>query len=229
MHLHLCRVILQCLSCSTLVTMYSSREHNQLKFCVSGAAETAHCGLKAFDKGKALGHEIARQGAMLVTGATTGFPMWSAIGAKEAGGFSLGFSPAPSEKEHIEVYNLPVDFMDVIVYTGFGFPGRDLILMRSSDAILFGCGRIGTIHEFTIAFEDEKPIGILESEWETDEVIKTILKNAHRGGKERIVFDPDPKALVERVMELVVNDRAHRAQMYLKKPDPFFQQKSPAA
>ena len=197
--------------------MQLAREHNQIKICVSGAAETANCGINAFDVGKTLGHEIVRQGAILVTGATTGFPMWAAMGAKEMDGFSLGFSPAASEKEHIEVYNLPVDFMDVIVYTGFGFPGRDLILTRSADAILFGCGRIGTIHEFTIAFEDEKPIGILEKIGSMDTIIRIILENAHRGGEDRIVFDSDPKALVERVLEKVQQDKIHRAGMYLFK------------
>jgi len=197
--------------------MQLAREHNQIKICVSGAAETANCGINAFDVGKTLGREIVRQGAILVTGATTGFPMWAAMGAKEMDGFSLGFSPAASEKEHIEVYNLPVDFMDVIVYTGFGFPGRDLILTRSADAILFGCGRIGTIHEFTIAFEDEKPIGILEKIGSMDTIIRIILENAHRGGEDRIVFDSDPKALVERVLEKVQQDKIHRAGMYLFK------------
>ncbi len=191
-------------------------DHNQVKICVSGAAETGHCGLNAFDKGKAMGREIAAHGAVLVTGATTGFPMWSAIGCKEAGGLSVGFSPATSEREHIEVYNLPVDYMDIIVYTGFGFPGRDLILTRSADAILFGCGRIGTIHEFTIGFEDEKPMGILEAQWETDDVIKTIIKNGHRGSN-NIVFDTDAKALVERVLEMVDKNRVKRAAIDYKK------------
>ena len=146
----------------------------------------------------------------MVTGATTGFPLWAAMGAKEAGGFTLGFSPANSEKEHIETFNLPVEYMDVIVYTGFGFPGRDLILTRSSDAVFFGCGRIGTIHEFTISFEDKKPIGIMEADWETDEVIKAILENSHREHN-RIVFETDPKTLVEKVVELVKKDKEHRA------------------
>ena len=185
-------------------------DHNQVKICVSGAAETGHCGLNAFDKGKALGKEIANHGAILVTGATTGFPLWAAIGAKEVDGLSVGFSPATSEREHIEIYNLPVDYLDMIVYTGFGFPGRDLILTRSSDAILFGCGRIGTIHEFTIGFEDEKPMGILEAQWETDEVIKAIIENGHRGS-ENIIFDTDAKALVERILEMVEKNRTKRA------------------
>ena len=67
--------------------------------------------------------------------------------------------------EHIETWRLPVDYMDLIIYTGFGFPGRDLLFVRSCDAILIGCGRIGTIHEFTIAFEDKKPIGVLQGPW----------------------------------------------------------------
>ncbi len=187
-----------------------------MKFGVSGAAETGHCGPDAYDQAIQLGQEIAKSGAIIVSGATTGFPMWSAMGAKQAGGFSLGFSPATCEKEHIEGYNLPIEHMDVIVYTGFGYPGRDLIFTRSVDAMFFGCGRIGTIHEFTIAFEDQKPIGVLQGAWETDEVIKDILANGHRPN-DRIVFDSDPKALVERVVELVNKDTITRAQMHFEK------------
>ena len=185
-------------------------EHLRLKFGVSGAAETGHCGIDDYDKGLALGREIAKHGAILVTGATTGFPLWAAMGAKEAGGFVLGFSPASTEKEHIETFNLPVEYHDVIVYTGFGYPGRDLILTRSSDAVFFGCGRIGTIHEFTISFEDQKPIGIYEADWGTDEVIKSILQNGHRTN-DRIAFDTDPKKLVKRVADLVNKDKINRA------------------
>ncbi|HEV8677554.1 MAG TPA: hypothetical protein VN701_01870 [Candidatus Paceibacterota bacterium] len=182
------------------------KRSQQITLCVSGAAETGHCGIDAYDKGVELGRQIALHGATIVTGATTGFPMWSAMGAKLAGGMSIGFSPANNEREHIATFQLPVEYMDLIVYTGFGFPGRDLILTRSSDAVFFGCGRIGTIHEFTIAFEDKKPIGILEADWETDEVLKDIINNGHRPN-EKIVFDPDPKALVERIIELVKKDK----------------------
>lgn len=185
----------------------------KIKLAVSGAAETGHCGVDAYDKGIALGKEIARQGALLITGATTGFPLWVAMGAKEAGGFVMGFSPANSEKEHIEKFNLPVEYHDVIVYTGFGYPGRDLIMTRSADGVLFGCGRIGTIHEFTISFEDAKPIGIFEADWETDEVIKDILKNGHRAN-DRIAFDTDPKKLVEKVIALVNQDKTNRASFH---------------
>ena len=163
-------------------TNFKKHGHNQIKICVSGAAETGHCGIDALDKAKELGREIARQGAVIVTGATTGFPLWAAMGAKEAGGISIGFSPAASEKEHVEVYKLPLDYMDLIVYTGFGYPGRDLLLTRSSDAVICGCGRVGTIHEFTIAFEDGKPLGIFDGPWEMGSQLKEILEKGQSAG-----------------------------------------------
>jgi uncharacterized protein (TIGR00725 family) len=169
---------------------------------VSGAAEIAHCGPAVIPIAKELGREIARQGAQIITGATSGFPLYAAEGAKEAGGVSFGISPAASKKEHIEVYRLPLKAMDAIIYTGFGFPGRDLMLVRSSDAIVIGCGRIGTIHEFTVAWEANMPLGILEGEWATDEVIRNIIKNSNRDNP-NVVFDKDPKTLVSKLIEMV--------------------------
>ena len=180
--------------------------HNQIKICVSGAAETGHCGVDALDKAKELGREIARQGAVLVTGATTGFPLWVAMGVKEEGGVSIGFSPASSEKEHVSVYKLPLDYMDLIVYTGFGYPGRDLLLTRSADAVICGCGRVGTIHEFTIAFEDGKPIGIYEGPWEMGGELEEILAQSHRPNS-KVVHGTDPKKIVEEVIALVKKDK----------------------
>jgi len=185
---------------------YNKHGHQQIKICVSGAAETSHCGLGALDKAKELGREIARQGAVLITGATTGFPLWAAMGVKEVGGVSIGFSPAASEREHVEVYKLPIDYMDLIVYTGFGYPGRDLLLTRSSDAVVFGCGRIGTIHEFTIAFEDDKPMGIFEGPWEMSGELQEIIEKGHRSNA-KIITDPDPKNIVAGVIELVKKNK----------------------
>ena len=180
--------------------------HGQIKIGVSGAAETGHCGVDAVEKAKELGRAIARQGAILVTGATTGFPFWVAMGVKEIGGISLGFSPAASEKEHVEVYKLPLDYMDLIIYTGFGYPGRDLLLTRAVDAVICGCGRVGTIHEFTVAFEDNKPIGIFEGPWETDSELEEILAKSHRPYA-KITVGGDPKKLVEDVIAMVKKDK----------------------
>ena len=61
----------------------SPHSHLKFKICVSGAAETGHCGPEALEMAKELGREIARHKAVLVTGATTGVPFWACIGAKE--------------------------------------------------------------------------------------------------------------------------------------------------
>ncbi|MEK7539266.1 MAG: hypothetical protein AAB595_01315 [Patescibacteria group bacterium] len=184
----------------------SKHGHNQIKICVSGAAETGHCGVDALEKAKELGREIARQGLVLITGATTGFPLWVTIGLKEVGGISIGVSPAASEREHVEVYKLPLDYLDLIIYTGFGYAGRDILLIRSADAVVCGCGRIGTIHEFTIAFEDNKPIGIFEGPWEMGGELKNIIEKSHRPN-EKIVTGNDPKKLLEDLVTLVKKDK----------------------
>jgi hypothetical protein len=187
--------------------------HEHIKICVSGAAETGHCGLDAYEIAKEVGREIARNDAVITTGATNGFPLYAAIGAKEAGGMSVGLSPASSEREHAQVYQLPLEYMDVVIYTGFGYSGRNLMLVRSSDAVVIGCGRIGTINEFTIAYEDLKPVGILEGSWKTDEVIHNIINESTRVNP-RVIFDSDPKALVERLLELVKKDKAELDLVY---------------
>jgi len=176
------------------------------KIAVSGAAETTRCKDGAMEKAIELGREIVRQKAILVSGATTGFPLWAAKGAKEEGGISIGLSPAATEKAHVKTYHLPTNYFDLIIYTGFDYSGRNLLLVRSADAVIIGCGRMGTLNEFTIAFEDNKPIGILEGDWETDELVKEIVEKAHRGpGK--IVYDSDPKRLVEKLLKLVKKEK----------------------
>ena len=178
--------------------------HLKIKICVSGAAETGHCSADALEKAKELGSEIARIGAILVNGATTGFPYWAAIGAKEANGFTIGISPASSEREHIETFNLPVDYMDMIVYTGFGYAGRNLLLTRSSDAVIVGCGRIGTLNEFTVAFEDGKPIGVLTGTGVTTDQIQEIVKISNRAkDNPNIVFESDPKKLLGKLLAII--------------------------
>ena len=184
-------------------------EQKKIVIAVSGAAETSHCGPDALNIAKELGREIARQGCIISTGATKGFPNASAQGYKEANGyFSLGLSPAANELEHKELYLLPTDYCDVIIYTGFGFPMRDIFLAKSAEAMVVGCGRVGTIHEFSAAFESNMPLGILEGPWKTDEVIRDILVNAHRVNP-NVIFDADPKRLVERLIT-IAKDRKER-------------------
>jgi uncharacterized protein (TIGR00725 family) len=181
------------------------------KICVSGTADTEHFPSDVLKIAEELGREIARHDCVLVEGATTGFPFWAAKGAKEEGGIVIGFSPANSEKNHVEQFQLPLDYHDLIVYTGFDYGGRNLILTRAADAVIVGPGRMGTINEFTIAFEDKKPIGILEGDWETDETLKLLIERSYRQKEMegKIIFSSNPKELVDKILELIKINKNH--------------------
>ncbi|MDP3729820.1 MAG: LOG family protein [bacterium] len=184
----------------------SPRHHLKYKICVSGAADTGHCGLDAIEKAEEIGREIARRGLVLMTGATVGIPYWSAKGAKEAGGIVIGISPAASEAAHVKTYKLPTDYHDLIIYTGFEYSGRNLLLIRSSDAVITICGRMGTLNEFTIAFEDDKPIGVFEGTGGTADELRDIVKRMHRGPG-RVIYAKTAKELLDKVVAEIEKDK----------------------
>ena len=187
--------------------MPKNKDYLKYKIGVSGSAKD-NCAPGAFKKAYEVGREVARQGAILVNGATTGIPQKAAEGAKHANGLVIGISPAVSKKEHLRKYKLPIDYCDLIMYTGMDYAGRNFLFIRSTDATIYICGRIGTLNEFTIAFEDNKPIGILTNTGGTTEEIADLLRVAKRG-KGKIVWDDEPKRLVEKVIEMIRENENH--------------------
>lgn len=202
--------------------LHNTNKRNYLipKIGVSGTADMSFLAKSVYETAKEVGRQITLQGAVMVSGATTGFPYWAATGCKEQCGISIGFSPAASPKEHTEVYRLPLEYMDMITYTGFGYNGRDLLFVRSCDGLIVGPGRIGTYIEFAIAYEDQIPLGILTSDhaWETDEIIQSIIKSSHRPNK-KIVFDDNPERLVAKLLEVIKENRKH---MHVYRDDESF-------
>ena len=185
-------------------------DNMKYKFVVSGAANTTYCCSDAEKKAEELGHEIIRQDGILITGATTGIPHLSAKGAKEEGGMSIGISPAATYASHVKTYRLPTDYFDFIIYSGFDYSGRNLILTKAADAVVIVCGGFGTLNEFTIALEDDKPIGILTGTCGTSDQIYSLLekiKDPHRHGAGKLVFSDDPKELVTKLTAIIDGDR----------------------
>ena len=179
------------------------------KIAVSGAAVLTPCSKNIKEKARELGREIVRQKCILITGATTGVPYYAAQGANRVGGISIGFSPAATEKEHKKVYKLPLDSFDVMVYTGFGYAGRNLLLTRAADAVIVICGRMGTLNEFTIAYEDRKPIGVLLGSGGTADLISYLLKRPHKK-RGQIFYDTDPKKLVQQLVKYLKKGRGKK-------------------
>ncbi len=152
-----------------------------------------------------VGHHIAKNDCILVNGACPGLPDEAAFGAHNEGGLVMGVSPAFSEKEHTEKYKSPKEYYDIILYTGLGLMERDIINIRSSDAIILLGGGVGTLNEFTVAYDEGKPIGVLKGSGGVSDHIKDILDICDRPMSENIVFDSDPEALVKKVMDIIKN------------------------
>ena len=198
----------------------SAAYHLKYKICISGSAVTEGAPGDTVAKTELLGRLIAERGMILVTGATTGIPYWAAKGAKEAGGFVVGFSPAATKVAHVKSYRLPLDYHDIIVYTGFEYSGRNLILTRSADAVITISGRVGTLNEFTIAFEDQKPQGVLTETGGTETMLPEILKRAHRGSG-KVVFESDPAKLLDQVVAMIKEEEKEVSGLdYITEPSP---------
>ena len=72
----------------------------------SAGGEIAEDDLEA---ARRLGRRIAQRDCVIVTGACPGLPHAAVLGAHEAGGASLGVSPARSREEHVDVFDSPLD------------------------------------------------------------------------------------------------------------------------
>jgi len=179
----------------------------QFKICISGGAEGKHV-QKAYPLARKVGEEIAKRGHILITGATSGVPYEAAKVAKEAGGSNIGFSPAGTEIEHKKKFRLPMSpkVFDHIIYTEAGYAGRNLLMVRSADATIMIDGRIGTLNEFTVAFEENEIVGVLEGSGGTADEVRRILDVAKKG-KRKVIFDRDPVKLVDRVVEMIKKEK----------------------
>ena len=147
-----------------------------------------------------LGAVLAQHGCVLVTGATTGLPDLVAKAVRSYGGLSLGISPASNRKEHLQNYKLPEDAADVIIYTGFGYKGRNVINVRSADIVIIFGGATGTLNEFTIAYDEGKIIGVLEGGGGVADHIRDVTQFCKKPTQGLVVFDRDPEKLVERCL-----------------------------
>ena len=149
-----------------------------------------------------LGAAIAKNNCVLVTGATTGLPELVVKAYGEHGGaIALGISPAINAKEHAQLYILPAAGMDVIVYTGFGLKGRNVVNVRSADIVILFGGATGTLNEFTTAYDEGKIIGILEGSGGVSDHIREIIHFCKKPTGGVTIYDSSPESLITRCLE----------------------------
>lgn len=173
------------------------------QICVSGAAKG-----RSVEEGKALasavGVALAKAGHSLMTGATVGLPNYAAEAYKAAGGLmSLGISPGTSRIEHVLKYRLPTKAYDTILYSGLHYVGRDTLLINSSDAVISIGGRLGTLHEFTIAMETDTPIGFMQGAGGVSTEIMDILHAAGEARSGNVIFSDNAEELVAQLTKIL--------------------------
>jgi uncharacterized protein (TIGR00725 family) len=183
----------------------------KIKIGVMGSAESAlpdGVSEPVRERAEQLGREIAARSLLLLTGATTGLTYITGKSAREAGAFHIGISPASSESEHVERYGLPLDSCDAIIYTGFGLKGRNVVLVRSCDVVLFVGGSMGSLNEFTIAYDEGRVIGCLTGTGGVADEAERLLKIFPKQPEACVLHGDDPARLVAACLEALAQTRS---------------------
>jgi uncharacterized protein (TIGR00725 family) len=109
-----------------------------------------------------VGERIAKAGAVLVCGGLGGVMEAASKGAKKQGGTTIGILPGIDKSQA----NPHIDFP---IVTGLG-EGRNLLVVRNSDAVIALPGEYGTLSEIAFCLKLGKPI-IGLSTWDVSEDI----------------------------------------------------------
>jgi uncharacterized protein (TIGR00725 family) len=158
---------------------------------------------KAVRNAQEIGRIVAKKECTLVNGACPGLPDEAAKGAMEMGGEVLGISPAISIRSHIKKYQSPIEHYSNIMFTGLGLMERDILNIRSCHGVVILPGGTGTLNEFTVAYDEGKPIGVLTGCGGVADHIPEILKFCARDITDRMVFSDDPEELISKLLKIV--------------------------
>ncbi len=123
------------------------------------------CSDKIYSIAEEVGKLIAQRGAVLITGGLGGVMEAASKGANEAGGTTIGILPGFSNDDANPYVTIPVT-------TGLSH-ARNIIVVRSADAVIAVAGEYGTLSEIAIALKLGKPVINIES-WDTIEGVVVV-------------------------------------------------------
>ncbi len=96
------------------------------------------------------GIEIAKSGAVLITGGLDGVMKAASHGAKDGGGLVVGIIPQNDA-------SFANEYCDIVIPTGIGL-ARDFLTALSGDGVIIIGGGAGTLSETCAAYMHKKPI-----------------------------------------------------------------------
>jgi uncharacterized protein (TIGR00725 family) len=103
-----------------------------------------------YDLAYQVGKNIARKSAILVCGGLGGVMEAACMGAKEAGGLTIGILPSTDE-------STANNWVDIKIPTGLGH-ARNILVVLSGDAVIAIDGATGTLTEIGYALTYNKPL-----------------------------------------------------------------------
>jgi uncharacterized protein (TIGR00725 family) len=130
-----------------------------------GVIGAGQCSKEIEQLAEEVGKEIARNKATLVCGGLGGVMEASARGAKQEGGNTVGILPGVSFED-------ANPFIDIQIVTGLSH-ARNVLVVRSSHALIAIEGGYGTLSEIAIALKIGKPVVGLRT-WKISEEIVTV-------------------------------------------------------
>ncbi len=108
------------------------------------------CNDRIYSLAEEVGKLIAQRGGILYTGGLGGVMEAASKGAMETGGTTVGILPGISKKDANPFITIPVT-------TGLSH-ARNIIVVRSADAVIAVAGEYGTLSEIAIALKLGKPV-----------------------------------------------------------------------
>ncbi len=97
-----------------------------------------------------VGHQLARQGAILVCGGLSGVMEAACKGASSEGGLTIGILPGESRQAANPYVQIPI-------VTGIGY-ARNITVVKSAQAVIAVGGSYGTLSEISHALQSGIPV-----------------------------------------------------------------------
>ena len=110
----------------------------------------AQCSKEEARTAEEVGRELARQGAILVCGGLSGVMEAACKGAMSEGGVTIGILPGESRQAANAYVQIPI-------VTSIGY-ARNIIVVKSSQAVIAIDGNYGTLSEISHALQNGIPV-----------------------------------------------------------------------
>lgn len=108
------------------------------------------CSADVAAQAEAVGHELAKRGAVLICGGRGGVMEAACRGAKAAGGLTVGILPGTLRRE-------ANPYVDIPIVTGMG-EARNVLVVQSAQAVIAVDGEYGTLSEIAHALKLGIPV-----------------------------------------------------------------------